>query len=44
MSAEQAKEIALAINLVIKLAVQDQSSMLEVIADYFTLPTLDDEP
>ena len=40
MSAEQATEIALAINLVIKLAAQDQSSMLEVMADYFTLPTL----
>ena len=40
MSAEQATEIALAINLVIRLAAQDQSSMLEVIADYFTLPTL----
>ena len=40
MSAEQATEIALAINLVIKLAAQDQSSILEVIADYFTLPSL----
>ena len=40
MSAEQATEIALAINLVIKLAAQDQSSMLEVIADDFTLPSL----
>ena len=26
-----------------KLDAQDQSSMLEVISDYFTLPTLDDE-
>ena len=40
MSAEQATEIALAINLVIKLAAQDQSFTLEVIADYFTLPSL----
>ena len=40
MSAEQATEIALAINLVIKLAAQDQSSILEVITDYFTVPTL----
>ena len=30
----------MAINLVVKLAPQDQSSMLEVIADYFTLPSL----
>ena len=40
MSAEHATEIALAINLVIKLAAQDQSSILEVIADYFTLPMM----
>ena len=40
MPAEQATEIALAINLVIKLAAKDQSSMLKVIADNFTLPTL----
>ena len=40
MSAEQTTEIALAINLVIKLAAQDQSSILEVIAHYFTLPSL----
>ena len=44
MSTEQVTEIALAINRVMKLDAQDQSSMLEVIADYFTLPTLDDEP
>ena len=43
MSTEHATEIALAINRVMKLDAQDQSSMLEVIADYFTLPTLDDE-
>ena len=40
MSAEQATEIALAINLVVKLAAHDQSSILEVIADYFTPPSL----
>ena len=40
MSSEQATEIALPINLVIKLAAQDLSSLLEVIADYFTLSTL----
>ena len=37
------QRLALAINRVMKLDAQDQSSMLEVIADYFTLPTLDDE-
>ena len=44
MSTKQATEIALAINRVMKLDAQDQLSMQEVITDYFTLPTLDDEP
>ena len=43
MSTEQVTEIALAINRVLKQDAQDQSSMLEVIEDNFTLPTLDDE-
>ena len=38
MSMEQATEIALTINRVMKLDAQDQSYMLELITDYFTLP------
>ena len=38
MSTEQATEIALTINRVMKLDAQDQSYMLELITDNFTLP------
>ena len=37
MSMEQATEIALTINRVMKLDAQDQLYMLELITDYFTL-------
>ena len=39
----KAIEIALAINRVMRLDAQVQSSMLEVITDYTTLATLDNE-